>query len=426
MRFRPSISLSRRGDPHDARRHARAAAALAASPLLILFVGAAIRVLADCASFGLPFTDLGAESGFCAAIAEAYYTGLTNGTSATTYAPSATVTRDQMAAFITRTLDQSLLRGSPRATRGQWWKQPPDYGTGLALTSANSPVYARSDGTDVWVATDDGVERVRASDGKSLQTWDIANGASALVIALGKVFATQKSSGDIWMIDEAKAPGDVNAFFDVLIGSPNHDASGIAFDGARLWTTNGPEGISIFTPESSGTIWDSSLPASSFNEPFGIFFDGANIWVTDTSADESKGLLLKLDSTGKILQTITVGRPLGYPVFDGRNIWVPSSVDDSLTVVRASDGKVLKTFSAANGNANGLDTPVAAAFDGQRILVTNDSSGGLGAGLSLFRATDLSAIGNWTLNGVAGPGGACSDGANFWVTFPLSNEIGRF
>ncbi|HET9795020.1 MAG TPA: hypothetical protein VFS34_11200, partial [Thermoanaerobaculia bacterium] len=93
----------------------------------------------------------------------------------------------------------------------------------------------------------------------------------------------------------------------------------------------------------------------------------------------------------------------------------------SLTVVRVSDGTILKTFSAGHGDLNGLSTPIQAAFDGQRILVTNFSGG-----LSLFKATDLSIIGNPPTPGVVNPLGACSDGVNFWVTFFGSGKVGRF
>src|SRR6185503_10399804 len=83
------------------------------------------RMRADTGSCGgvsvtLPFTDVMASGFFCQ-IAEAYFSGLTNGTSATTYSPAANVTRDQMAAFVTRTMDQSLKRGSRRAAHNQWW-----------------------------------------------------------------------------------------------------------------------------------------------------------------------------------------------------------------------------------------------------------------------------------------------------------------
>ena len=56
----------------------------------------------------LPFTDVASSNIFFCAIAEAYFSGLTNGTTPTTYSPADPVPREQMAAFVTRTLDQSL------------------------------------------------------------------------------------------------------------------------------------------------------------------------------------------------------------------------------------------------------------------------------------------------------------------------------
>lgn len=110
-------------------------------------VGVAFRVLADCSSFGLPFTDLDSESTFCAAIAEAYYTGITNGSSATTFSPNDPLTRAAGAAFATRALDGALTRGSRRAALGQWWTTTPAWGAGLGLTVC-VPSALASDGTD--------------------------------------------------------------------------------------------------------------------------------------------------------------------------------------------------------------------------------------------------------------------------------------
>src|SRR5262249_23257537 len=61
----------------------------------------------------VPFMDVAGNQFFCQ-IAEAFFSGLANGTSATTYNPSGNVTRDQMAAFITRTQDSALRRGNKR------------------------------------------------------------------------------------------------------------------------------------------------------------------------------------------------------------------------------------------------------------------------------------------------------------------------
>src|SRR5205085_10257131 len=84
------------------------------------------RLQADTGNCGgvtitLPFNDVMASPFFCQNAA-AYYSGLTNGTTATTYSPTAVVNREQMAAFISRTMDQSLKRGSDRAVAKKWFK----------------------------------------------------------------------------------------------------------------------------------------------------------------------------------------------------------------------------------------------------------------------------------------------------------------
>jgi len=382
----------------------------------VIFVGAGFRVLADCSSFGLPFTDLGSVSGFCAAIAEAYYTGITNGTSATTFSPNANVTRVQAAAFATRTLDAALTRGSRRAALGQWWNSAPHFDQGFGLTTVGShPELLQSDGTDVWVAnTVSGtVSRVSESDGRLLDTWTGATDATGVLVAMGRVFVTGSNidTNNLYMIDPSQTAGTVTT---VTTGVGN-GPWGIVFDGNNIWTANTGGSVSIITP---GT-WSVTTVTTGFSHPIGILFDGTNAWVTDQGDDTLK----KLNADGSIAQSVTVGSSPRFPVFDGHNVWVPNCFDSSLTVVRGSDGAVLKTFSAGNGNQNGLNLPIMAAFDGQRVLVTNINNGG---GVSLFKATDLSPIGAFTTPGVSGPFGSCSDAVNFWVSFAGSGEIGRF
>jgi S-layer homology domain len=69
----------------------------------------------------IPFTDVSPSSVFFCAIAEAYFSGLTNGTGPTTYSPTDPVPRDQMAAFVTRTQDSAIKRSSRRAALNQWY-----------------------------------------------------------------------------------------------------------------------------------------------------------------------------------------------------------------------------------------------------------------------------------------------------------------
>src|SRR6516225_6211612 len=112
----------------------------------------------------VPFTDVMSSPFFCQ-IAEAFFSGLTNGTSATTYSPSANVTRDQMAAFITRTQDSALRRGNKRAALDQWASPVALPLTGRT-TVGTGTIFVKSDGADLWVAdfTSSDVKRVRASD----------------------------------------------------------------------------------------------------------------------------------------------------------------------------------------------------------------------------------------------------------------------
>src|SRR6185295_1027860 len=124
--------------------------------LIIIIISASIRQKADtgtCAgvTVTLPFTDVPGSNIFFCSIAEAFFTGLTNGTTATTYGPTQSVTRDQMSAFVTRTMDQSLRRGSRRAALDQYWTTQGASNLGLTLIGAQ-PQLVKSDGAHLWVA----------------------------------------------------------------------------------------------------------------------------------------------------------------------------------------------------------------------------------------------------------------------------------
>src|SRR5213592_1756222 len=110
--------------------------------LLSVLIGCVIasgRLHADSGMCGgqtitLPFTDVMGSIFFCS-IAEIYFQGITVGTSPTTYSPSNNVTRDQMAAFLSRTLDTGLRRGSERAALDQFWTTTPHYDLSLGITN---------------------------------------------------------------------------------------------------------------------------------------------------------------------------------------------------------------------------------------------------------------------------------------------------
>ena len=372
--------------------------------LAAVMSGGAVRIVQDQCG---PFTDV--TPSFCPYILELYYLGITAGTSATTFSPDDPLTRGQASVFIAKGLNQSLARSSRRASLGQWWTTQ----SAVAVQYIDvgfAPLAPASDGTDVWVPNDSGnsVSRVRASDGRLVETWTGAPGGVQALVAMGRVFVTGTfNPGQLYMIDPGQPPGDATLVAGNLGGGPE----GIAFDGSRIWTANSLGSVSIVTP--GATLPWASTTITGFTEPIGALFDGSNIWITDGLA----GTLLKLDASGGVLQTVPVGLNPFYPVFDGANIWVPNDGSDSISVVNASTGTVVATLTG-----NGLKFPASAAFDGQRILVVN---AGIGAGVSLWRAADLSPLGFVPLPGKA-PYAACSDGIHFWITMGDSNELARF
>lgn len=381
--------------------------------LAAVFAGGAVRVVQDQCG---PFTDV--TPAFCPFILELYDLGITAGTSATTFSPDDPLTRGQGSVFIAKGLNQSLARSSRRAALGQWWTTTPHWDLGLGVTAVgHSPQGVASDGQDIWVANIGGsISRVRASDGRYLETWTGAANANTVLVALGRVFAAGygQPSGSLYAIDPRQPAGAVEIVTTDLSSFPN----GLAFDGTRIWVAGYNNGlVSIVTP--GATLPWPVTTVSGFSNPTGAVFDGSNVWMTDISA----GTLLKLDANGGVLQSVPLGNAPYYPVFDGANIWVTQLVGDSVSVVQASTGIVIATLTG-----NGLLGPSQAAFDGERILVTDQGHfrGGDPTGVSVFRAADLTPLGFFATPGNS-PVGACSDGTNFWISFGGDEgRIGRF
>src|SRR5499425_3919137 len=164
----------------------------------------AVSVLGVCG----PFTDV-SDAVFCPFVLEIFYLGITTGTTATTYDPASPVSRLQMAAFLSRTVDAALKRGSRRAALDQFWTS--QNATVLGFTTlGGTQQLIRSDGADVWVPNSDSVSRVRASDGKLLETWTGATAARSVVVAMGRVLvAGETDPGRLYRIDPSQVAGSV-------------------------------------------------------------------------------------------------------------------------------------------------------------------------------------------------------------------------
>lgn len=378
-----------------------------AAVVLSVVGGAATSVFGTCG----PFADT-ANDAFCPFVVEIFVLGITTGTTPTTYDAAGVVNRTQMAAFLSRNVDVVLKRGSRRAALGQFWATQAN---GVMLTTVGVfPIGVRSDGADVWVANhvSGSVTRVRASDGRALEEWTGAGSAVGVLCARGQVLVSGGSSpGALYQIDPRTAAGAVTTVATNLGDLPQR----ITFDGDRIWVScNGIGGgsggsVSIVTPAASPP-WTVTTVTVGFQALAGAIYDGANVWVTD----ETAGTLLKLNSSGAVLQTVTVGPNPMSPAFDGTNIWVPNHDAPSVSVVRASTGAILQTLTG-----NGLAMPDEAAFDGQRVLIE-----GNGNTVSIWKAADLSPLGAAAMPGT--PLGACSDGVNFWITLAGAGKLARF
>ena len=384
----------------------RPAILVAATAVLTGFAGA---LIAACG----PFSDVDGGA-MCPLVEEIFYLGITTGTTPATYDPAGEVNRLQMAAFLSRTVDTVIHRGSRRAALGQFWT-PRDPAPLSLTTVKGGPEGLQSDGADVWVANhggNDSVSRVRASDGRLLETWTGSNGGSSVLIAMGKVFTAGwgPTGGRLYQIDPTEPAGTVTR----VVSSGLGDAAGaIAFDGSRIWAAAyGPAKVFSVTP-GPAIPWTVAEGTATFVDLRGLTWDGTNLWATDYA----QGTLHRLDSAGAVLQTVTVqSKPL-FPLFDGANVLVPNSDSGSISIVRAATGALLATVTG-----NGLWVPMNLAFDGERVLVVN----GMLDRVSLFRAADFAPLGFFYLPQDSRPWGVCSDGVSFWISLNWMSSIARF
>src|SRR6266508_4476268 len=119
-------------------RSGRPLSLVALSVFTVIFGGAS-GLLGVCG----PFTDVAADA-FCPFVLEIFTLGITTGTTPTTYDPTSSVNRLQMAAFLSRSVDGVLKRGSRRAALDQFWISQD--ASVLGLTTVGSfPTFLKSD-----------------------------------------------------------------------------------------------------------------------------------------------------------------------------------------------------------------------------------------------------------------------------------------
>jgi hypothetical protein len=156
----------------------------------------------------------------------------------------------------------------------------------------------------------------------------------------------------------------------------------------------------------SGTQADFGVGAS----PRGIAFDGANMWVANYGSGSVSVLRA---SDGFLVRTLTIGSFPDAIAFDGANMWVANPMpygSGSVSVLRASDGLHVMTPTVGA-------SPYGIAFDGANMWVTNFN----GSNVSVLRASDGVHVMTPTVG--SNPDGIAFDGANMWVANNGSTSV---
>ncbi len=374
-------------------------ATICAAAILLIPSSERWQAIAQTGCAGVPFTDV--TAGICSAVTTLYYTGITLGSTATTYSPDQNTTRGQMALFLSRSQDITLKR-SRRGAMG-WWYTPKTSVAAFTSLGGGNPTGISSDGVDLWVAAGGNgtVTRVRASDGRILETWTGATGVSDVLAIGGRVYVT--GSNKLYLIDPRQPAGAVTDLgFNVEAG-----ANGMTYDGQYFWRA----GSTTVTRVAANLIGGANFgPLGAVR---GIVHDGTSTWiVTSTGIRKNVDGALAFDNTD-IPGGFSGGS--GHPCFDGVNLIIPDGAGNRVVIVRANTSQVIGILTG-----NGLSTPTYAAIDGERLAVTNTNGT-----VSIFRAADFAPLGVVTLTGAGVLYQVVSDGLNFWVLDATNHRLYR-
>ena len=229
------------------------------------------------------------------------------------------------------------------------------------------------DGANVWVtnSSSNTVTKIQAADGAVLGEFSVGppnpsgiafDGAYIWVATGGSIVHYSNTITKLWAAD----PNDPNHKPQTF--TVGYLPQGVAFDGVNIWVAN-------VKSASVTKLWAAdpndpqhqpkTIQAGGF--PEWVAFDGANIWVTNAPCDN---LGLCYVSKIRISDDTVVGQyPIGaFPqglAFDGTNIWVVDSAKNTVTKLRASDGKVLLSPIPVDVE------PVGVVFDGANIWVAS-------------------------------------------------------
>ena len=152
-------------------------------------------------------------------------------------------------------------------------------------------------------------------------------------------------------------------------------------DGTHVWVANAQgNSVSEFSQSDASLVQVLKGPTYGFTSPMALTSDGTHLWVVNEDVYTASGLvgkdsLVELNlSDGSFVQKIK-GKQYGLntPVaiaFDGTNLWVSNEGGDTLTELASSDGSLVAVRPFWHRSL-GDTQPGAMAFDGHYLWVVN-------------------------------------------------------
>lgn len=236
---------------------------------------------------------------------------------------------------------------------------------GVISVEAGPTALAWHAGTQtLWVANHDNgtIQKIDAANENIIATLQVGRGPYALASIGNFVWVANRAENTVQKVDAASL--DIVATVGVGTG-PNALAWDETLD--VLWVVTGTDGtLSKIDPDTVTIIETFAIGPTSQ----GLVFDGTNLWVAHTHDDS----LHKVDpSTGEFLATVPItssatttisaGAGPSAVYWDGNNLWV-AVADGTLRQINSENGVEVGLVAAGAG-------PSAIAFDGTSLWVAN-------------------------------------------------------
>ncbi|MGC2484737.1 MAG: fibronectin type III domain-containing protein [Acidimicrobiales bacterium] len=281
--------------------------------------------------------------------------------------------------------------------------------TTIQLSFLGQPTDISSDGTDVWVTTDDDVlAEIDASSGTLISEFGIGNDPTGV----------SSDGTDVWIADsQDNVVDEFNIASQTFVNSfpVGTDPTGVYSDGQYVWVTNSGDGtVTVLNADDGSYAFNTgSSPIPVGNDPTGIIANGTNVWVTN-SGDATVSELAIGPSSLSVTGSYPVGNSPAAVALVGSDAWVANAGDGTLSELNSS-GDLLQTFDVADDSGLQSQTipaglvPSAVTTDDGSVWETNSGDN------TVSEVNEATSAVEQTVNVGSDPTSVSSDGTHVWV-----------